>query len=108
MSTRWSSVRIGRRLLRRHVGRRAERDARGGELLPPGGLAHRLGHAEVGHQGVPAGEHHVVRLDVAVHHARRVRVGQRVGHLEQDPDRVVRSGSSPWRASRARSDSPST
>ena len=82
-------VRVGGRLLRRHIGRSAERHAGGGELLAAGGLAHRLGHAEVGHQGVAAGEHHVVGLDVAVHHALAVGVGQRVHHLDQDLDRVV-------------------
>ena len=82
-------VRVGRGLLRRHVGRSAERHAGGGELLPAGRLAHRLGHAEIGDERVPAGEHHVVGLDVAVHHALAVGVGQRVHHLDQDLDRVV-------------------
>ena len=35
-----------------------------------------------------AGEQHVVRLDVAVHDAARVRVGQRARHVAQDPDRI--------------------
>ena len=39
--------------------------------------------------GVPAGEHHVVGLDVAVDHPALVGVGQRVGHLAQDPERLV-------------------
>ena len=79
----------GGRLFRRHVTRRAEGHAGGGQLLAAGSLAHRLGHAEVGHQGVASGEHHVVGLDVSVHHALAVRVGQRVHHLDQDLDRVV-------------------
>ncbi len=52
--------------------------------LAPGGLAHRLGDAEVGDQRVPAREQNVLRLDVAVHHVLGVGVGQRVGHLDQD------------------------
>ena len=80
---------IGGGLLRRHVGRRAQGDARGGERLPAGRLAHRLGHPEVGHQGVPAAEHHVVRLDVPVHHPLGVGRGQGVHHLGQDLDGVV-------------------
>ncbi len=77
-------VRVGGGLLRCHVARRAERDAGGGELLAAGGLAHRLGHAEVGHQRVPAGNHHVVGLDVAVDHFLAVGVGQRVHHFDED------------------------
>ena len=80
---------VGGRLLGRHVGRRAERDAGGGELLPSGGFADGLGHTEVGHQRMAAGEEHVVGLDVAVHDAAPVRVRQGVGHLDQDLHRVV-------------------
>ena len=54
-----------------------------------GGLAHRLGDAEIGHQRVPSGEQHVVGLDVAVDHALRVRVGERVGDLGEEPHRLV-------------------
>ena len=81
--------RIGGGLLRRHVDRRAESDPGGGELLPSRCFAHRLGDPEVGHQRVLPGEEHVVRLDVAVHHALRVREGERVRYLDQDPDRIV-------------------
>ena len=42
-------VRIGGRLLRRHVGRGTERHAGGRELLASRRLAHRLRHAEVHH-----------------------------------------------------------
>ena len=76
-------------------------------LLAAGGLAHRLGHAEIGDQRVPAGEHHVLGLDVAVHHAVLVRVSQRVRHVVQQPHRVAdRELASSGR--RSRSDSPST
>ena len=42
-------VRIGGRLLRRHVGRSTERHAGRRELLASRRLAHRLRHAEVHH-----------------------------------------------------------
>ncbi len=61
-------VRIGGGLFRSHVGRCSERDPDGGEILPPGRLAHRLGHAEIHHQRMAAREHDVVGLDIAVHH----------------------------------------
>ena len=54
-----------------------------------------------------AGEQHVVRLDVAVHDAALVRVGERLRDVAQDADRLGRSAAR-RRASRARSDSPST
>ena len=75
-------------------------------LPEPGALFHRLGHAEVGDQRVAAGEEDVVGLDVAVDDALLVRHGQGVGHVADDADRLW-DGSSPSRASLARSDSPS-
>ena len=76
-------------LFRRHVGGSAERDAGAGELVAAGRLAQGLGHSEVGHQGMPSGEQHVVGLDVPVHHASGVGVGQGVAHLDHDLDRFV-------------------
>jgi hypothetical protein len=70
-------------LLRRHVGGRADGDAGGRDLRAPSGVGQCLGDAEVGHRGVPAGEHHVVRLDVAVNHPVVVGVRQRVGDLAE-------------------------
>ena len=75
-------------LLWRHVGGRAERHAHRGERRFPRGLGHRLRDAEVGHEGVLPREQHVVRLDVAVHNAAAVRVGERVAHVAQDPHRL--------------------
>jgi hypothetical protein len=83
------NVRIGRRLLRRHVGRGPQRDTCGGDLLPSGRFTDRFGHAEIHHQGVPAGEHHVVGLDVAVDDAGRVGGGERVHHLDEDLDGLL-------------------
>ena len=48
----------------------------------------RFRHAEVGDDGVAAVDQDVGRLHVAVHHAVRVRVRQRVGHLADDRDDV--------------------
>ncbi len=80
-------IRLGirRRLLRRHIGWRSQRYARGGELLATRRFAHRLGDAKVSDQRVATREQHVVGLDVSVNHAARMRVGQRVGDLAQDP-----------------------
>ncbi len=80
-------MRIGGRLLGRHVGGRAERHAHGGQLAGAGALLDGLGDAEVGHQGVAPGKENVVRLDVAVDDALLVRHGQRVGHVADDAHR---------------------
>jgi len=39
--------------------------------------------------GVPAPKHDVLGLDVAVYHALRVGIRQRVGHLDCDAQRVI-------------------
>ncbi len=79
-------ARIGGHLLRRHVGRRAERQAGTGQPLPAGGVAHRLGDAEIHHQCVAVGEEYVLRLDVAVDYPDLVGLGERVGDLAGQPD----------------------
>jgi hypothetical protein len=79
-------VGVGHRLLRRHVGRCAQRHAHRGERLTPGGLAQRLGHAEVHDQGMSPAEHDVLGLEIAVDDAMAVGLGQRVGDVAQDPD----------------------
>ena len=68
----------------------------------------RARDAEVRHHGVPAGEENVLRLDVAVHDAALVRVGQRAGHLAADPHAPRRATAGCSAPSRCRSDSPST
>ena len=72
---------IALRLLRRHVGRRAEHLAGGREVaLPAAGLADLLGQPEVGHMRAAFGvEQDVGRLEVAMHHVAGVGVADRVG-----------------------------
>ena len=69
--------------------------------------ADRFRDAEVGDDRRAAGEQHVVGLDVAMHDAALVRVGERLRHVLQDADDFGdrRAGR---RARCARSDSPST
>ena len=81
--------RVADRLLGRHVRGRAERHAGRGEPgTRPGTILRRgrdrLGDAEVSDDRVPAREKHILRLEVAVHHASTVRVRQRVGQLADD------------------------
>jgi hypothetical protein len=78
-----------------HVGRRAHRAAaepfrrqvrRGADHLAadPVGLTHGRGDAEVDELHAAGGDHHVARLDVAVHDVAGVGGGQRGGHLGAD------------------------
>ena len=55
-----------------------------------------------------AGEQNVLRLDVAMDHAVRVRVGEGVRDLTGDAKRLRRIDATALRSSRARSDSPTT
>ena len=98
---------VARRLLRAHVGRRADGEPGLGE--PRVAAAQRPGDPEVGHQGVAVpGEQEVLRLDVAVDHALVV------GVVRAPAPPPGRSGARPrpasWRsrASRSRRLSPST
>ena len=84
---------IGRGLLGRHVRRRAERHAHGrepGRLLgpAPADAVSALATPKSVTTATPCGQQHVVRLDVAVHHAALVRVGERGGDVAQEPDRL--------------------
>ena len=91
--------RVTRRLLRRHVGRRPDREAIAGRryasahAIDSGWSAscrrERLGHAEVRDHRVAATHEHVVGLDVSMHDAPVVRVRQRVRDIVQDPQDVV-------------------
>ena len=82
-------LRVAGRLLRRHVRRRADgradlREGRAGHRRPRG--ADGLGDAEIEHDGGAAREHHVVWLDVAMHHAPLVCIRERLRHVAQDAD----------------------
>ncbi len=90
------------------VSRDAARRPRAALGSPSGGGGERLGDAEVGDDGVPAREQHVLGLQVAVHHAVAVRVGERVGELAHQAHRVRQAASAPSRVRRARRVSPST
>ena len=89
---------LARALLGAHVLHRADGDPRLGDLLVAR-RHHRPRDPEVREQRVPrarrrqrwrvAGEQHVAGLDVAMHDAARVRIGQRIRDLLGDADRVV-------------------
>jgi hypothetical protein len=70
-------------LLRAHVRGRPHRDPRLGDVLYYGFPTHadRPRHPEVGHHGVPPGQHDVGGLDVPVYHVMTVRITQRARHL---------------------------
>ena len=68
------------------------------------GLLHGERDAEVGDERVPALQQNVLGLDVAMDHAERVRVAERVGDLARDAHRVVdRAAAARARAARAAS-----
>jgi hypothetical protein len=81
------------RLLRAHVARRAEHGP--GARVPGAGQRDlRLGHAEVEHLDdlvvVVTDDVDVLRLEVAVHQPRAMRLGQRARHLRDDARRLLR------------------
>ena len=69
------------KLLRGHVVRGADHGPGPGQ---PGRGVDDPGDAEVGHHDPVSAQQDVVRLQVAVHHPRRVRAGQGVGDLRAD------------------------
>jgi len=79
---------VARRLLRAHVVRRAEREARLREA-PRASGAHRERDPEVRHHRLSVVHEHVRRLDVAVNHTTPVRLVERLRHGRRDPDGLV-------------------
>ena len=79
---------LGHRLLGRHVLRRADGNADGRELFFRR-CPNRLRDSEIHHGRVLARQHHVVRLDVAMHHAEVVCVRERVGDFLEQAHRFV-------------------
>ncbi len=73
-------------LLGTHVGRGADGEPGLGERA---GILGGPGDAEVGHQRVPLVDQDVGRLDVAVDDPPLVGIGQRLGHLAGEADRLV-------------------
>ncbi len=82
-------VAFARGLLRRHVRRRPQRDAFAGERRVLARLADGLRDAEVHHDRMPAREHDVVGLHVAMHDLVLVCVGERVGDLGREAQRLL-------------------
>ena len=80
--------RLTQGLLGRHVGGRADGEP-GRRQLRGRGTAHGAGDAEVGHHGVAALQQDVLRLDIAVNEPVVVRMGERIGHLARDAERLV-------------------
>jgi hypothetical protein len=73
------------RLLGSHVGRSADGHAGRRQRVAAGRFVQRLRDAEIGHQGMVPGEHHVVGLDVPVNQAAGMRILEGVGDVAQDP-----------------------
>ncbi len=84
-------ARVAEGLLGRHVRQGADDHADAGDLggaLGLGGGVDRLGHAEVGDNGVAVLEQDVVRLDVAMDDAEAVGVGQGIGDFGEEAHRL--------------------
>ena len=99
--------RVAARLLGRHVGERPHDQAL--ERAVPAAPGERVlvrgrgeaREAEVEHLDAPAlAQHHVPRLDVAVHDAVLVGVGERLGHLLRDRQHLLGSDAAPRAAAR--------
>ena len=82
-------VTVARRLLRTHVRRGAKRHSCSREALSSR-RRQRPGNTKSGHDRVSRFEQDVLRLDVPVHNAVRMSVGQCVAYLVRDAQRVVK------------------
>lgn len=82
--------RVGGELLGRHVGWRADCRARGGAAMRRRGRAQGLRDTEIGHERVHARREDVVGLDVAMHDATGVCIGERVDDVVENAHHVAR------------------
>ena len=82
------NVRVPGNLFRSHVGGCAEGGPGLRECIATQGsrCGHRLRDTEVGDDGGTMRQEYVVRLDVAMHDAARMRVTQRARYVAQDAD----------------------
>jgi hypothetical protein len=86
--------RLTERLLGRHVRQRADRSARSGvgqrRPIDVVAVGEQLGDTEVQYLHVPfRRQHHVRRLQISMHDATLVRLGERVGDLDADRRRLA-------------------
>jgi len=81
-------LRIARRLFGGHVCRTANHNARRRNWTRRRRFSDRARDAEIRHQRVSRREQDVLGLDVPVDDLLRVRVGQRIGDLAKNPDRL--------------------
>src|SRR5688500_5092355 len=83
-------ARIGDCLLRRHVRRRSDCDARKRQraAFRYGRLPDGLGHTEVGNEGEAISDHHVVGLDVPVYDPIAMGMRKRRRNLAKKPHRI--------------------
>ena len=72
---------VAGRLLRSHVRRRANDETDRGDFPRVRGRGERFGDAEIRDRGVASREEYVLGLDIAVHHAALMGVGECVGNL---------------------------
>ncbi len=76
-------------LLRRHVGRGADREANRCDAGVTRGGTQRLGDAEIRYECVITGKENVLGFDIPMRHALLVCVLEGVGDVEEDPDGVT-------------------
>src|SRR5690606_16297650 len=78
---------VGHGLLGRHVCGCTEGEAGLGDRVARACLIHGPGNAEVRHHGLAVAQEDVGRLDVTVHDAMAMGIGERGGHLPRDAER---------------------
>ena len=92
---------IAQRLLRAHVRHGADGKARGCHRRGRGVQCDRASNAKVGNERATATAENILRLDVTMHDATRMRVCERFGHVTDQGNRVGERESLPSREQRA-------